>query len=166
MLFFSTIITNELWSFDKHPMVLECYNKDSNGEVMPFNSTHFLVQVHGIPIRWIHRWQQGCTKPWDRYYVNQNHQLKTGVALWGCVYLSTYHNLYVEVGWLFLRIIRNNGSPSNMSDFPTSTTGVGAWHIMIEIVTCGFIVKVLWRKQINDMILGYVLLHLRIHAGQ
>lgn len=53
MLFFSTIIANEPWSFDKHLMVLQCYNKDSDGEVMPFNSTHFLLQVHRIPIRFL-----------------------------------------------------------------------------------------------------------------
>lgn len=142
MLLFSMITTNKPWSFDEHLMVLQCYNKDSNEEVMPFNSTHFWVQVHGIPIRFMnpHVATRLCETV-GQYYVKQNHQLKTRVALWECMYLSTYHNFYVKAGWLLLRIIRNNGSPLNMIEFPTSATSVGVWHIMIEILPCRLIVK-------------------------
>ena len=45
-----TIIENEPWSFDKHLMVLQCYDKDTPFEELQFNYTSFWVQVHDIPI--------------------------------------------------------------------------------------------------------------------
>ena len=48
-----TIMANEPWTFDKHLMVLQRYSKESEGENLSFNYTHFWVQVHGIPIRFM-----------------------------------------------------------------------------------------------------------------
>ena len=46
-----TILANQPWSFDKHLMVLQRYEKDMDVEELPFNLMPFWVQVHGIPIR-------------------------------------------------------------------------------------------------------------------
>ena len=38
-----TILSNEPWSFDKHLLVLQCYDKDEPIEDLKFNSTTFWV---------------------------------------------------------------------------------------------------------------------------
>ena len=45
-----TIIENDPWSFDKHLVVLQRYDKDTPFEELQFNYTSFWVQVHDIPI--------------------------------------------------------------------------------------------------------------------
>ena len=50
-----TILVNEPWSFDKHLMVLQHYDKDSPVEDLLFNLTSFWVQVHDIPVRFMNQ---------------------------------------------------------------------------------------------------------------
>ena len=45
-----TIIENDPWSFDKHLVVLQRYDKDTPFEELQFSYTSFWVQVHDIPI--------------------------------------------------------------------------------------------------------------------
>lgn len=45
------IIKTEPWSFDKHLVVLQRYDKDIDLVDMKFNMTNFWVQVHDIPVR-------------------------------------------------------------------------------------------------------------------
>ena len=47
------VIQSELWSFDKHLMVLERYDKNNLVEELQFNKTTFWVQVHGLPIKFM-----------------------------------------------------------------------------------------------------------------
>nr|XP_023920005.1 uncharacterized protein LOC112031548 [Quercus suber] len=47
------VIQSELWSFDKHLMVLERYNKNNLVEELHFNRATFWVQVHGLPIKFM-----------------------------------------------------------------------------------------------------------------
>ena len=49
------ILSTEPWSFDKHLMVSQSYNKDIDLADMDFNMVTFWVQVHEIPIRFITR---------------------------------------------------------------------------------------------------------------
>ncbi|KAL0009244.1 hypothetical protein SO802_010746 [Lithocarpus litseifolius] len=49
------ILENEPWSFDKHLMVLQRYDKDTLVEDLQFNQTSFCVQVHGIPVRFMNQ---------------------------------------------------------------------------------------------------------------
>ena len=54
------ILENEPWSFDKHLMVLQRYDKDTLVEELQFNQTSFWIQVHDIPVRFMNkRWQWG-----------------------------------------------------------------------------------------------------------
>ena len=48
-----SILTNEPWSFDKHLLVLQRYDKDESIEDLTFKSTTFWVQVHDIPVRFM-----------------------------------------------------------------------------------------------------------------
>ncbi|XP_030970096.1 uncharacterized protein LOC115990400 [Quercus lobata] len=48
-----SILSNEPWSFDKHLLVLQRYDKDEPIEDLKFNSTTFWVQVHDIPVRFM-----------------------------------------------------------------------------------------------------------------
>ena len=43
------------WSFDKHLMVLQRYDKDTSIEDLMFNRTSFWVQVHNIPVRFMNQ---------------------------------------------------------------------------------------------------------------
>ena len=45
------ILAAKPWSFDKHLIMLQCYNKDIDLFDMKFNLVTFWVQVHDIPIR-------------------------------------------------------------------------------------------------------------------
>ena len=45
------ILSIEPWSFDKHLMVLQCYDKDIDLCDMNFNMVTFWVQVHNIPVK-------------------------------------------------------------------------------------------------------------------
>ena len=49
------ILENEPWSFDKHLMVLQRYDKDTLVEELQFNQTSFWIQVHDIPIRFMNQ---------------------------------------------------------------------------------------------------------------
>ena len=50
-----TILSNEPWSFDKHLIVLQRYDKDTPIEDLTFNRTSFWVQVHNIPMRFMNQ---------------------------------------------------------------------------------------------------------------
>lgn len=45
------ILETEQWSFDKHLVVLQQYDKDIDLNDMKFNMANFWVQVHDIPVR-------------------------------------------------------------------------------------------------------------------
>ncbi|XP_075665196.1 uncharacterized protein At4g02000-like [Castanea sativa] len=49
------ILANEPWSYDKNIMVLQRYEADSEIADLSFNLTHFWVQVHGIPVRFMNK---------------------------------------------------------------------------------------------------------------
>lgn len=51
----NTILVNEPWSFDKHLMVLQRYDKDTPIEELSFNHTSFWVPVHDIPVRFMNQ---------------------------------------------------------------------------------------------------------------
>ena len=48
-------ISNQLWSFDKHLVVLERYESDNPIRELVFTKAAFWVQVHDIPIRYMTR---------------------------------------------------------------------------------------------------------------
>ena len=50
-----TIIETEPWSFDKHLLVLQRYDKDTPVEELKFNYTSFWVQVHDILVRFMNQ---------------------------------------------------------------------------------------------------------------
>ncbi|XP_065615766.1 uncharacterized protein LOC136061661 [Quercus suber] len=47
------VIQSEPWSFDKHLMILEKYDKNNSMEELQFKRTTFWVQVHGLPIKFM-----------------------------------------------------------------------------------------------------------------
>ncbi|XP_030941555.1 uncharacterized protein LOC115966462 [Quercus lobata] len=49
------VIGAEPWSFDKHLMVLQCYDRDIDVKDMEFNRASFWVQVHDLPVRFRRR---------------------------------------------------------------------------------------------------------------
>ena len=48
-----SILSNEPWSFDKHLLVLQRYDKDTPIEDLKFSCTSFWVQVHDISVRFM-----------------------------------------------------------------------------------------------------------------
>ena len=48
-----SILSNEPWSFDKHLLVLQRYDKDTQIEDLKFSNTSFWVQVHDISVRFM-----------------------------------------------------------------------------------------------------------------
>ncbi|XP_075663236.1 uncharacterized protein LOC142632780 [Castanea sativa] len=49
------VLQNEPWSFDKHLIVFQCYNKDTVLEDYNVNEASLWVQVHNIPIGYMDR---------------------------------------------------------------------------------------------------------------
>ena len=49
------VIEAESWSFDKHLMVLQCYDRDTDVKDMEFNRASFWVQVHDLLVRFRRR---------------------------------------------------------------------------------------------------------------
>ena len=49
------VLQNEPWSFDKHLIVLQCYNKDTVLEDYALNEAMFWVQVHNISLGYMDR---------------------------------------------------------------------------------------------------------------
>ncbi|XP_075655919.1 uncharacterized protein LOC142626035 [Castanea sativa] len=47
------VIQSEPWSFNKHLMVMERYNKNNYVEELHFTRSTFWVQVHGLPIKFM-----------------------------------------------------------------------------------------------------------------
>ena len=47
------ILISEPWSFDKHLVVMQCYEHDLPLEDIKFERTNFWVQVHGLPIKYM-----------------------------------------------------------------------------------------------------------------
>ena len=47
------ILSSEPWSFDKHLVVTQLYEKDSAIEELSINQASFWVQLQGIPIRYL-----------------------------------------------------------------------------------------------------------------
>ncbi|XP_023875965.2 uncharacterized protein LOC111988407 [Quercus suber] len=47
------ILQSEPWSFDKHLVVMERYEKEEAIHELKFNKASFWVQLHGIPIRYM-----------------------------------------------------------------------------------------------------------------
>ena len=47
------ILLSEPWSFDKHLVVTQLYEKDSAIEELSINQASFWVQLQGIPIRYL-----------------------------------------------------------------------------------------------------------------
>ncbi|XP_023925871.1 uncharacterized protein LOC112037293 [Quercus suber] len=48
-----SILSNEPWSFDKHLLLLQRYDKDTQIEDLKFSNTSFWVQVRDIPVRFM-----------------------------------------------------------------------------------------------------------------
>ena len=44
------ILKSQLWSFDKHLIVIQCYTNDALAKDLAFDKFPFWVQVHDIPI--------------------------------------------------------------------------------------------------------------------
>ena len=49
------IFRGEPWSFDKHPLVLEKYEKCSPVHTLSFSKVSIWVQIHDIPVRFMNR---------------------------------------------------------------------------------------------------------------
>ena len=49
------VIDAEPWSFDKHLVVLQCYDKDIDVRDLEFNRASFWVQMHDLPVRFQRR---------------------------------------------------------------------------------------------------------------
>ena len=47
------ILANEPWSFDKHLMVSQRYDGVREVHELDFSLTHFWVQLHGIPVKFM-----------------------------------------------------------------------------------------------------------------
>lgn len=48
-----TILSNTLWSFDKHLMILQKYDGVSKIKDLDFNSTPFWIQLHGLLVKFM-----------------------------------------------------------------------------------------------------------------
>ena len=120
------IMSNALWSFDKHLVVLQWYDKEVSLWDLEFDKIPIWVQIHDVPIK----------------FMNKIVAVKLYEVV-GEVCESTEEGETDRESFLRMRVVIDISKPlcrerqiscpkgskvgclSNMKDFPTSATGVG-----------------------------------------
>ena len=93
------ILQNELWSFDKHLVVVQYYEKDVLIRELKFERANFLVQVHNLSNLWIVRWLKKFVELLGKSAIPQTMLsvmvmvLRVSESLWMLLHL------YVGEGW-------------------------------------------------------------------
>ena len=99
---------SELWSFDKHLVAMERYEKETLLHELKFEKTSFWVQIHGVPLRYmtVVAVEKICEVIGD---VSRPKDPKTQMVgvFYVLKFLSTYLYLCAVDTWFLWRMISN-----------------------------------------------------------